>query len=74
MIRNIPIYVNNDYIKNLVDNENTINKINSVMYENYIICNNPFKNKKMTLGEYNNWISVSPKFTWKEYCNRFMIE
>ncbi len=71
MLNGMPIYVNSEYIKNLVNDKDAINQINSMIYEHYIICKNPLKNKKMTLGEYNNWVSDSPKFTWGDYNKRW---
>lgn len=42
------------------------------IYTNYIcdktFTQNPLRiNKTFTLYQYNNWISISPRFTWGEY-------
>ena len=46
--------------------------INHYQYHTYNvfgdpIINNPIKKIRFTLKEYNNWNSVSPRFTFKEY-------
>lgn len=28
---------------------------------------NPLKKQSFTLGDYNNWFSKSPRFTWNDY-------
>ena len=70
MSKTIPVYVNYEYIANLAKNKDDVVKINNEIHEHYIICTNPLKNKSMTLGEYNNWNSISPKFTWSDYIIR----
>ena len=70
MSKTTPVYVNYEYIAKLAKNKNDVDKINSKIHEYYIICSNPLKNKSMTLGEYNNWNSISPKFTWRDYTIR----
>lgn len=34
---------------------------------NNTFVSNPLKKQSFTLGEYKNWISQSPQFTWKDY-------
>ena len=36
-----------------------------------MIADNPLSKKKMTLGEYNNWMSGNPKFSLREWNSRW---
>ena len=34
------------------------------------IVSNPLEQQRFTYKEYNNWMKVSPQFTWKDYCSK----
>ena len=69
---NIPSYVTVDSIEHEVRNNiNCIPELNKLIHNQFMIADNPLSKKKMTLGEYNNWMSGNPKFSLREWNSRW---
>lgn len=68
----IPTYVTVDSIEHEVRNNiNCIPELNKMIHNQLMIADNPLSKPKMTLREYNNWMSGNPKFTLREWNNKW---